>query len=323
MNQKFKHKSICILLLLFFMLPITCMEVDQSDQETQQKSSRKRKRDKDEAVPTVSARRKKNRLSKEALYYLWLHKETKASKYDNKKPFHEQKLSDASLALFLKIMPPEIQQIITEEVYAEQIDAIFIAKLLCDPGQPPQKVWLHGEPPIVSYGNKKVFLRCNCSSGCLSNHAFHISGPSDIYEEEKHRLRAPLYHAWKYVTEKSKEKNVTAPRLVIRETNGDLVTVHDKEVHRWPVGEQFTQNKKFFVKELSLETVLLLKHKQRTQDPLDIEKEQLHSSARENIEHLQKQATSIPRELRKIRREKQRKKADAEKAKEKADNEEV
>ncbi len=306
MSQKYKHKSICVLLLLFFTFPVICMEVDQSDQEPHQRSNRKRKRSASE--PKEASKKQKRELDRDDLLYLWLHK--KASKCKWKK---NGNLSNASLAFLLECMPIDKRQLIAEEVYVDQIDPIFISKLLCirDTKQ-PKKIWTHRTPPHIEYGNNSAFLKCDNPCVCPSKDEFHISGPSDIYEEEKHHLRAPLYHAWRYVQKRSRENKLPLPTLLLKETNGDLVTVHDKEVHRWPVGQEFEQNKELFVKELNLQEVLLLKHMQITQDRLDIEKEKLHSSARENIEQLKKQAESIPRTLRAIKRAHEKEEAERE-----------
>ncbi len=307
MNQKYKHKSICIVLsLLFLTFPVICMQLDQPDQEPSQQKNRKRKRKIDEATP---AKKQKREFDQDEVLYLLLYKEaSKCEDYD--------KLSDASLAFLLEFGIPDMKQIVAEEVYAEQIDPFFIAKLLCDRNTKPKRIWTHLTPPHIEYGNNSAFLKCDNPRECSAKHKFHISHPSDIHVEEKNRLRKHLYHAWDYVKTASKKNKLTAPTLVIRETNGDLVTAHENnEVHRWSIGKQFDQNKEMFALKFNLQEVLLLKHMQKTQDPIDIDKEKLGNQAsKDTIDQLQTKIKGIPRKLRLIRREKQ---------KEKADNEEV
>ena len=308
MNQKYKHKNMCILLLLFLTFPISCMLEDSIPKETNQESNRKRKREAD--TPEEPSKRKKRRFGPGELLSLWLRKKTSQCKdYVN--------LSDDSLAVLLEFCDlQDPQQSIAERVYTDQIDPIFIAKLLCEHNTKPERVYTHLRQPNVIYSKNTVLLRCNRRPRCNSTDEFPIAAFSDVHIEGSHRLRASLYHAWTYIKAASRRNTLTPPTLVLKETNGDLVTAHEnKEVYRWPVGHRFAQNKEMFTKKLSLQEVLLLKHMQRTHDPLNQEKEQLDNQAsRDTLEQLQGQARSLPSRLRAILREKE---------KEEADNEEV
>ncbi len=301
MSQKYKHKNMCIVLLLLFLtFPITCMEID----STIQVNSKKRKRN---SHTSAASKKQKREFIQDDLLDLWLYKKiSKCEDYDT--------LSNESLALLLK-QTPEVPQIVANELYAIQIDPFFIAKLLCDHNAKPERIFAHTHNPHVVYGNNKLFLKCNRQRGCDSKHEFRISKASDIHVEKKDLLRAPLYHAWQWVKKASRQHHLTPPKLLLKETSGDLVTTHvSRSVYRWPVGEQFAQNKKLFSGQLTLEEVLLLKHMQKTPDPLNKDRSELKRTSRDNIDQLQNHASSLPRAFRLMRRKKQ--KEDAEKTKE-------